>query len=453
MIHRPLLLAAAFVAAGFPLSAQESGGGGGGARLDLPVIGELPVPGFVADLFGLDGGDGGADGGGEDGSGSGQAGPPAVVVEPAEAQPVADSYRFLGRITPIERVSVQARIPGFIEEVAFEGGEMVAEGDLLFQIERAQYEAALGSAEAQLAGAEAAFRETQRQAERQRELAESGTVSQANLEDALASLEAARAERLQAQAAVDRAELDLGYTSIEAAIDGQMSAPEITRGNYVSAQSGTLATLVQLDPIWGVFALGENRLATWRQIGLSGSDPDAPDGAGGGDGGARSLSAEGYDLTLVLPDGSSYGRGGTFDFIGNTVDPETGTVSVRVRFDNPDGLLLPNQNVTLEVRESDPPVRPVVPQAAVQLGRDGSAVWVVRDDDTAARLPVETAAGPRPGTVSITRGLAGGERVVVRGALSLSEGQTVDPRQSGSRGGAGGQGAQAAQAGSGGGTE
>lgn len=432
---RASLLVAALAASAAPSLAQESGGdpsgGSAGARVELPIVGEVPVPGFIAGLLGLGGSDAKAgQSGGSEGSSGGQANLPAVVFEVAEEEPVGDAYRFLGRITPIERVAVQARISGFIESVEFEGGDNVESGDLLFQIQRAQYEAALEAAQAQLAGADAAFRETQRQAERQRELRESGTVSQANLEDALASLESARAQRLQAEAAVTQAELDLSYTSIEAAIDGQMSAPDITRGNYVSAQSGELAELVQLDPVWGVFALGENRLATWRQIGMGGT---------GTDGSTESdrISADGYTLSLVLPDGSVYTRDGTFDFIGNSVDPQTGTVAVRVRFENPDGLLLPNQNVTLRVAESDPPVRPVVPQAAVQLGRDGSAVWVVGDGDAASRVPVETASGPRPGTVSITRGLSGGERVVVRGALSLEEGQTVDPRRAGDTGNAG----------------
>lgn len=395
--------------AAVPAVAQQ---GGGAPTVDLPIIGEVAVPGFLANLFGLEAN--GASGGG---SGAGEAPPPAVVFEVAKERAVAESYRFLGRISPIERVEIRARVPGYIEEVAFSGGASVSEGDLLFQIERDTYEVALNAARARLAAAEAQLDETERQLSRQRQLAESGTVSEANLDDAIAAAEGARASRQEAEAAVSQAELDLGYTSIEAAIDGKISAPAQTRGNYVSASSGSLAELVQLDPIWGVFALGETRLETWRNLGLDGGSPT------------------GYDLSLVLPDGTTYAEGGDFDFLGNEVDAATGTVAVRVRFANPDGTLLPNQNVTLRVVESDPPVLPVIPQAAVQLGREGRAVWTVEDDDTVTRRPISVVEGPEPGTVAVTDGLAGGERVIVRGALRLSDGQTVDPRNADGSGG------------------
>lgn len=449
-------------------SAQgESGTGDGQAQgadapsLDIPLIGEVPVPGFLASLLGLD--PDASQGGNQ---GQGESPPAAVVYARAEARPVGESFRFLGRVTPIESVEVQARTSGFIEKVAFEGGTFVEEGDLLFQIQREQYETALASAQARLDSAEAADAETQRQLARQRELRDSNTVSQANLEDAIASAAAAQARVREVEADVRQAELDLSYTRITAPIDGKMSAPLITRGNYVSASSGVLAELVQLDPIWGVFSLGENRLARWRQIGF-GSGEVAPiedsggssqpgqsggetrvqaedEDPGAGNVQAESFQAADYRLSLVLPDGSTYAEEGEFAFVGNSVDAQTGTVEVRVRFANPNALLLPNQNVTLRVDEADPPVLPVVSQSAIQLGRDGRAVWVVNDDDTVTRLPVEVEPGPEAGTVAVTRGLEGGERVIVRGALSLQKGQTVDPRTAGGQdgvpGGGGGNG-------------
>ncbi len=439
--------------AALPVAAQQEGSPpdeAGGPTIEVPILGEIPVPGFLAGLLGLERG-------GPEGAAQAQGGsrPPAVVFQRAETRPVGDSFRFLGRVTPIERVEVQARVSGFIEEVAFEGGEFVERGDLLFQIQREQYEIAVAAARARLDSAEAANAETRRQLERQRELRESNTVSQANLDDAISAAEAARAEVRQAETELRQAELDLGYTSIEAAIDGKMSAPLITRGNYVSGASGTLAELVQLDPIWGVFSLGENRLSRWRQLGIGTGEvaPIGRDGssgrAGTGTGRSDAEAAENYRLRLVLPDGSIYAEEGEFAFVGNTVDAETGTVEVRVRFANPDGLLLPNQNVTLRVEEADPPVLPVIRQSAIQLGREGRAVWVVNEDDTVARMPVEVAPGPEPGTVAVTRGLTGGERVIVRGALRLEEGQTVDPRTAGGQGGLPGGGASGGAGGSG----
>ncbi len=439
-LRLPLLLALS-LALGQAAAAQDSRSGESGSpSVDLPVIGEVPVPGFVATLLGIE--TPGAGGGGQGGGGQGGQQRPAVIYRTVETASVGDTFRFLGRIAPIERVSLQARVPGYVEEVAFEGGETVDRGKLLFQIERDQYEAALDAAKARLAGAEAQLSETERQLERQQELRQSGTVSEANFEDARAAAEAARADRLQARAAVEQARLDLGYTTIEAPIDGQMSAPLITRGNYVTPSSGPLADLVQIDPIWGIFSLGENNLVMWRRLGL-GAQETAPVSQGSNGGGQRtetgsdpSPSPSDYRLRLLLPDGSTYAREGEFAFVGNNVDAETGTVEVRVRFDNPDAMLLPNQNVTLRVEEADPPVLPLVPQEAIQLGRDGRAVWIVKEDDAVSRRPIEVEAGPDVSTVAVTRGLEGGERVVVRGALSLSEGQKVDPRRAGD-GGAG----------------
>ena len=426
-VHR---LAFCLIFAGVAVAHAQQGGEAGEGQnskpsIEVPVLGEITLPRFIANVLGIESEATGAQGGG------GPSAPPAVVFEVAEEGPVGESYRFLGRVAPIERVEVRARVSGYIERVAFEGGEIVSQGDLLFAIEPDRYEAAVAAAEAQLASAQAAELETERQLSRQEQLRDSGTVSQAALDDAVAAAEAARAQTGQVEAALQQARLELSYTSIEAAIGGRMSAPYLTRGNFVSPTSEVLAELVQLDPVWGVFSLGETRIAEWRRLGLS-DIPSAP--AGNADGAPNGSD---YRLSLLLPDGSPYETPGEFDFIGNSFDAETGTVEMRVRFPNPDGLLLPNQNVTLRVSEIAPPVLPVVPQAAIQLGRDGRAVWVVREDDTVSRLPVETIEGPDAGTVAITSGLEGGEKVIVRGALRLQEGQTVEPRTAGGNNGAG----------------
>lgn len=420
----------------------DSEGDEGDVSVELPLIGEVPVPDFLANLLGMEAS---AQGQGEQGQGGqGQSRPTAVVFQTAEPQAVGESFRFLGRVAPIERVEIRARISGYVEDVGFQGGESVSEGDLLFRIQSAQYDAQLASARASLASAEAARLETERQLTRNEELRDSGTVSQAGLDDATAAAEAARAQVDQAQAMVQQAELDLSYTTIEAPIDGKISAPLITRGNFVSPSSEVMANVVQVDPIWGVFSLGENRLLEWTQLGIGGVSSAPIEGAATAAQSTQSGSSE-YRLSLQLPDGSTYQPAGEFSFVGNEVDPQTGTVELRVRFANPDGLLLPNQNVSLLVSEIDPPVLPVVPQAAVQLSRDGRAVWVVRDDDTVTRMPVEVTQAPEPGQVAITRGLDGGERVIVRGALQLEEGQTVDPRMAGGQGGTPGSGGSGSQ--------
>ena len=501
----------AAVLSGSGVSAQEQTGQEKSAQgdqeqsaastLDLPLIGKIELPGFLAFLGSSDdegGGQGGAPGQGGDQP------PPAVITQAADLQPVGDRFEFIGRIAAIQRVAVQARVAGYIDEVAFEGGEAVRKGDLLFQIQTSQYEAELASARAQLSGAQAQLNQARRSLQRSQELAQSGTVSRASLDDARASFESAQATQQQAEAAVQQAQLNLDYTTITAPIDGTMSAPLITAGNYVSASSGALANLIQLDPIWGIFPIGEGQLINWKKLGIGNDQPPAVDAqaernsgrAGGGEASqpqgaqarqadsAASDTAEPVDaasesqdgpeapsasdsaaagpvgpppgaeevggsddsgdgavneskdfvLSLILPNGSRYEPNGSFDFVDNTVSATTGTIETRIRFPNPEGYLLPNQNVTLVATQRDPPRLPVIPQAAVQLSRDGRSVLIVRDDDTIERRMITLSAGAGskgtldPGEVAVTSGLEGGEEVVVRGAMTLKEGQRVSPR-------------------------
>ncbi|WP_062209217.1 efflux RND transporter periplasmic adaptor subunit [Aureimonas sp. AU12] len=464
--------------------------------IDIPLIGRVELPGFMAGWFGGGKGDEQAADGGGQGTGDvagASAEPAAVIVETVQTQAVGDTIDFIGTIQPIEQVAVRARVDGYIQNVAFNGGQRVRAGDLLFQIEPAQYEAALRSAEAQQAGAQATLSQAQRNFERQRGLAQSGVTARATLDDATAQVETARASLLQAEAAVTQAQLDLSYTRIEAAIDGVMSAPLITRGNYVSTTTASeLATLTQMDPIWGVFPIGEGQLITWQRIGVGetqetpiarngeiggageGAEGEtaaaaAPGGedqgdavapsegaAGGTGGGTRIASAEGtaaagapppppgaetvdagtrsdadaigddFRLALRLPNGADYEPNGRFDFVGNTVNAATGTVEARIAFPNPGGILLDNQNVSLVASEKNPPVLPVVPQAAIQLSREGRSVLVVNGENVVERRPVTT--GKTIGNMaSVTSGLSGGETVIVRGSASAKEGATVRP--------------------------
>ncbi|EAU42444.1 multidrug efflux membrane fusion protein [Fulvimarina pelagi HTCC2506] len=425
-------------------AAQSSDGGGGGSSteeqsstLDLPLIGEVELPDWLAFIGsssseqseGSTSGSGRA--AGQGGPGGGQQQPPAVVVTRAEIQSVGDEFEFIGRIEAIENVTLQARVNGFIEEVFFEGGDQVSIGDRLFKIEDDQYQASLDSAEAQLAGADAQLAEAQRALQRAEELIDSGTIPQAELDNARATFESAQASRLQAQADVRQAQLNLDYTSIEAPIDGVISEPMITKGNFVSAASGTLANIVQLDPIWGTFPIGEERISTLRRV-------------GGGDGDAAA-SAENYRLTLRLPSDEQLQGDGTFAFVGNMVDESTGTIEVRVQFPNPDGRLLPNENVTLIATEREPPQLPVIPMTALQLSREGRFVYLLDDEnDMVRQQPVQIGKQMR-GAAAITSGVEAGDLVVVQGVQNLQDGAQVTPNFEAGSSGSGGSAAGGAQ--------
>ena len=383
------------------------------------------LPDFVKGWFGMDDGPDASGSGQADGSGGSQSGQdgrsgggqqtPVVVAARAELQSVGERYEFIGRIEAIQKVTVQARVAGFIQEVFFKGGDEIKAGDKLFKIEPDQYEVQLQAAKAQLASTRATEAQTQRALQRNQELAQNGTVAQAQLDDARATYQQAQGTRMQAEAQVRQAELALNYTTIVAPIDGQISEPLITKGNYVTVSSGALANLIQEDPIWGTFPIGENRLSTWRRVGIDGrTRSDDAD------------TAAGYDLSLILPNEQEYGQSGAFSFVSNTVDPQTGTVMVRVEFPNENGILLPDENVTLVASQKDPPRQPVVPQAAVQLGREGRSVFVLTDDDIVHRRPI-TVGKTLQGEVAVTKGLKGGEYVVVQGLQNIGDGTRVKP--------------------------
>lgn len=341
-----------------------------------------------------------------------QAPPPAVVVERIAVQPVSDPDEFTARVEAIESVQVRARVPGVLDRVAFEAGQMVAAGDLLFEMEPDQYEAAAAAARAQLSRAEAARQDARRTLERMTTLLDRQTVAQAEFDQAQAAFDMASADVEAARAALRSAELDLSYTRITAPIDGRIGRALHTRGNLVGADSGALARIVQLDPVRVVFSVPEGMVTTLRQ-------QRAEDGR---------VDPQALRLTLRLPNDTDYGQTGRIEYVANEVDAQTGTIAVRLVFPNPERLLVPNQFVTLIAQQEQAPRLPVVPQSAVLQDREGRFVYVLNEDHTVSRRRIETGARVGQGW-AVTAGLDGGEPVIVQGVQRLSEGARVQPTE------------------------
>ncbi|HYG87639.1 MAG TPA: efflux RND transporter periplasmic adaptor subunit [Azospirillum sp.] len=337
--------------------------------------------------------------------------PPAVTTAPVESRDASPAFEFIGRVTAIQSFEARARVEGALEQVAFQEGQDVHQGDLLYAIEQEPYQATLESAKAQLASAEAKLREAERAFARAEELRQRGNISQAQLDQALADRDAAQAQVLMAQAQVRTAELNLGYTRISSPIDGRVGATAVTQGNLVNPATGVLATVVQLDPIRVVFSVSDrDLLAAQRQLGFR-SPAEAVDK---------------FTPALRFSDGSELPQTGRIEFADNRVDPQTGTISVRAVFPNSQRLLLPGQFVIVVIRRDQPEQRPVIPVAAVQQDQQGRYVLVLDQNNRVQQRRIET--GPQMDQVVVVdKGLTVGETVVVDGAQKVRPGMTVQP--------------------------
>jgi len=189
---------------------------------------------------------------------------PAVVVEPVRLQDVAPSSEFVGRVEALNAIDVRARIEGYLQARSFEEGRLVTEGQELFVIEKASYEATLASARASLAGAQATLLDAKRRLQRNQELRRTQAASQAALDEARTNRDTAQAAVGVAEAVVRQAELNLDYTTIRAPFTGRIGAAAFSVGSFIGPSSGTLARIVQIDPIRVVFSVSDRAILDLR---------------------------------------------------------------------------------------------------------------------------------------------------------------------------------------------
>ena len=334
--------------------------------------------------------------------------PPAVGVLPAQMKGVARSYAFVGRIRAVNTVQLRARVEGFLEKVLFTEGQDVKSGDLLYQIEKTQYQAAVDQATANLAAAEAQELNAQLQFNRSAELIKRDNVAQSTVDQNRANLESAKATVLQNRAALTIARVNLGYTDIFAPVDGRIGLTAFTVGNLVNASSGVLATIVSQDPMWVQFPVSVRELDDIRM--------------------ARKLDNGALIKIEVLvrqANGRQYPHPGVWNYTDTQVDQNTDTLIMRATLPNPERQLVDGEFVTVEVRERQEQSRLVVPQAALQIDQAGNYVLIVDDEKKVQIRRVKT--GPPMGTdVVIESGLKEGEAVIVDGVQKVRPGQIVN---------------------------
>lgn len=336
---------------------------------------------------------------------------PPVVVRKVEMALATAPLRFNGQVEAIDAVDIQARITGFLKEKAFEQGAAVKAGDLLFEIEPDQMQAAVMSAEAQVARAEAAQNAARQSLSRTQTLANRNTASQASLDEAQAAFDIATADVRSAEAALNNAQLNLSYTQVKSPINGTIGRSLFTVGNLVGPNMGPLARIVQLDPVRVVFSITDRALINIRQK-----------EAGGG-----TVSPESFKVGLTLANGTQYGERGTIQFIDNEISAQTGTVAVRALFANPDHILVPGQVVAVNLLDETAGELPIVPMSSVLQDRQGKYVYVLNENNTVSRRPITTGTRIDNGW-SVTDGLKAGETIVAEGLQRIADGQVVSPR-------------------------
>jgi membrane fusion protein (multidrug efflux system) len=337
---------------------------------------------------------------------------PVVGVAPVQVEDVSPSTEFVGRVEAINSVDIRARVEGFIDERPFDEGQMVEEGQVLFQIEPASYQASLQAAQAALAGAQASLREAESTLQRNQQLSQNQTVSQATLEQAQAARDKAQADVLSAQANVRQAELNLGYTTIKSPISGRIGQAAFSVGSLVGPTSNPLARVVQIDPIRVVFSVSDRTILQLR------AETNA----------SQEELSKRYIPTLRLSTGAPYPDSGTIEFVGNEIDPQTGTLPVWARFPNPQSLLTPGQFVTVVARPSQVQRSPVVPVGAIQQDRNGRFVLILDDDGKVAMRRIRVGAQVGQNRI-VEEGLKGGERLIVEGLQNARPGVVVQAVQ------------------------
>lgn len=327
--------------------------------------------------------------------------PVAEVVE----RPDMQVSTYPGRVVPIAQVDVKPQVTGEILEVCFENGAMVKEGDLLYRLDPVKYEAAVKNAESKLSECKANASYAELSYERHKKLLETRAVSIDAVDNALSLRDSSRAALAAAQADLIAAKDDLKHCVIVAPIAGKLGTTAKTKGNYVTAGSLTLVSIVQLDPIRVRFSVSNREVLDIFQ-----------------DRGRR--RPEDVKLGVTLANGRAYENEGTIEYIDNQADEATDTVTVYAKYDNPRRKLVPGGTVSVSLASRKGVMRPAIPPTAILQDTQGPYVWVL---DPAGRAERRTVArGDLSGDwVFVEKGLRVGERIVADGAHRVVRGQKI----------------------------
>lgn len=346
-------------------------------------------------------------------------GPPSVGVERAAQTAITETSEFVGRIQSVDRVVLTARVTAFLDQRLFTEGSEVKQGDLLYRLERAPFEASVQQQEAAVADASARLANANIQLARAQSLLNTPAGQRSNVDDAIANQRSQAAQVMSAQAQLRQAQINLDYTEIRAPISGKISRTSITVGNVVSPSSGPLATIVSQDPMYVLFPVASRAQAELEK---------------------RYADKGGMNAVVVklrLPDGTMYDRDGKIDYVEPTVSATTDTIMLRARIPNPvripategqpvERTLVDGAFVNVLVEGIEPVMALGIPRKAVLSDQQGDYVYVVGPDKKVEQRRIQL--GQSTPTIAVVAGgLKEGEMVVTEGIQRVRPGIAVNP--------------------------
>ena len=338
---------------------------------------------------------------------------PQVTVITVQPQTIPFTPNFVAQTESSRQVNIVARVSGYLDKIAYQEGEVVKEGQVLFQLDPKPFQAQLDAARGELQSQQARFTTAEANLGRVKPLAAQNALSQSDLDRAQGEFDASKAAVFSARAKVTEAELNLGYTTIRSPVSGLASRSLQRQGAYINslAPEAMLTYVAAIDPIWVNFSVSQNQMAKWRNET------------------SKKLMIEpknrDYEIEIVLSDGAVYSYRGKINFSDPSFSQDTGSFLVRAVLPNPKRELRPGMFVTAYAKGALRPNAIVVPQLAVQQGSNGHLVYVVKQDGTAEVRPVVVGDYYGEKEIVILTGLHAGDRVVVDGVLRVVPGQPV----------------------------
>jgi membrane fusion protein (multidrug efflux system) len=338
---------------------------------------------------------------------------PQVMVITVEPRDIPFVPSFVAQTESSRQVNIVARVSGYLDRIAYLEGELVKEGQLLFQLDPKPFQAQLEAARGELQAQQARFTTAQANLGRVKPLAEQNALSRADLDRAQGEFDSAKAAVFSAQAKVTEAELNLGYATIRSPVTGLASRALQRQGAFINSMSDSanLTYVAAVDPIWVTFSVSQNLVAKWRE-GIANKQVIEP-------------KNRDYTVEIVLPDGTRYPHRGKINFADPSFSQDTGSFMVRAVLPNPKRELQPGMFVTAYAHGALRPGAIVVPQLAVQQGSNGHLVYVVKPDGTAEVRPVVVGDYIGEKDIVVLTGLQAGDRVVVDGVMRVVPGQPV----------------------------